>query len=550
MPITEKIFRNLISDFKIRKTISKKNKSITLVIECPTSGRRKEYQKELEAKLISKASKQFVNNGKGDFGRIKDDVSKSSMATTIVVYPDNKNNNTTTYNLVFKDPTGSKTISKTGNIDIEVTPYKMGVTNKWITPKVMAKMMKTYFKTMDIPETTKKQFYEIIDASLDTSKELLEYNILQSKNMSYFIETISAIRLASLITQSDKYILDDLLDMPKQYKEMVAKNRNKITLMLPAKQNYPLMDYFIDFKGNQKESESLKISVKAKLTSGLKEGQSASGDTNTVKFQDLFENTPANVDIWYDNLNQMTRGQLKEHQYGPKIIAHESVKASVMDKNVGGLYPIKAVAELLESAMTSKNLIMQIKNTLKKFGVSSSIDISVTKESGKDSYTEDEVTQSYVNAIKKIGPGIGKTYKKEKRLVDILSGKDLYIIEKSMGKIMKSSNIPENKVKIDVANLVVLSERILQQGSKISSTSKYNFYLMFFDNVLKKQHVIYSVATRIGPDKLKLNFYAMANWDKEYHKFQKDFSALWIQLRGKSATNSKPASTGALGISV
>ena len=55
---------------------------------------------------------------------------------------------------------------------------------------------------------------------------------------------------------------------------------------MPVQQNFPLMDYYISYDGKNDESTALKVSVKSKL-SVAKEGKEATGDTNTIKFDDL-----------------------------------------------------------------------------------------------------------------------------------------------------------------------------------------------------------------------------------------------------------------------
>lgn len=545
---TDKVFNESIASYVIRKTVNKKDGGVTLVLECPTKGKRKEYQEDLEKHLTKvSGNKSFINQGKGNLGRIKDNESKGLLATTVLI----PGNQPSLYILVFKDPAGTVTSSKSGGFDLEVRPAKMGITNNWYTPKEMGQIMKDYFSGLkNVPLTTIKEFHDIIDESLNPNKLIVDYNVQQTLNMSYFAEALSAMKLGVLLQKQDSYILDNLLDFPKQLKDIVAKNKSRICIYLPTQANYPLLDYYIDYTGTKSFKDALKISVKSKLPSGLKEGVEGTGETNTIKFQDLFDNSPENVDDWFNSLKQMTRGQLKEHQYGPKIIAREGVNASIIDKTVGNMYTIKALAELLNESKTSINQIEQIRKTLKAFGQIKTPDITVIKESGKGYYNEDDVVNAYVNSFKIIGPNIGKKYKKEMLLSKALTGKNLYIVENTIGKIMQTSNTKPDKVKKDISNLVVLSEKILDQGSRVKSISKYNFYLMFYMQVLQKLHVIYSVPTRYGPNKLIFKFYAMANWDKEYHNFQKDFSALWIGLRGKSNTNAKPGQYGALGISV
>jgi hypothetical protein len=519
----------------IIQTLTKNSKKFggeVLSVYCPSDDRL-QYQKEVEQIL---AKKLIVNGGNGEKGRVEDKVVSSGSKLTTVQTPDKL------YILYFRPPKGTITKSKSGTINIAVKPKQMKVVDAWYTAEELAKKIHDYVNNLKIPQTLKVQFFDILEESLDANKLTIDYNIVQTKDMSFFAETISAIKLAKLLEVKNTYIVNTVLKMPKQYQSLLGQKR--VEIFLPAAGNYPLLDYFINYKGTRKEEDSLKISVKSKLPSDLKEGVEATGETNTVKFQDLFDKAPENVDDWYNSLKDMTRNQLKINQYGPKIIAYEGVSASVINKSIGNLFPLKALAELLNDDRTRDKQREQIKQTFKAFGQKKTPDYYLP-------YKEEDVINAYLRVIKIIGPGVGTTYRKETLLSKITEiSKDYDIINHTMGKIMKTGSTEPNKVKRNVSNLVIMAEKILDQSSKKESKSKYNFYLMFYDNVLKKQHVIYSVPTRIGPNKLIFKFYAMANWDKEYHKFKKDFSALWIDLRGKSNTNAKPGAYGALGIAV
>jgi hypothetical protein len=529
------LLKTVLGSPYIIETLTKNSKKFggeVLSVYCPSDDRL-QYQKEVEQIL---AKKLIVNGGNGEKGRVEDKVVSSGSKLTTVQTPDKL------YILYFRPPKGTITKSKSGTIDIAVKPKQMKVVDAWYTAEELAKKIHDYVNNLKIPQTLKVQFFDILEESLDANKLTIDYNIVQTKDMSFFAETISAIKLAKLLEVKNTYIVNTVLKMPKQYQSLLGQK--KVEIFLPEAGNYPLLDYYINYKGTRKTEDSLKISVKSKLPSDLKEGVEATGDTNTVKFQDLFDKAPENVDAWYNSLKDMTRNQLKINQYGPKIIAYEGVSASVINKSIGNLFPLKALAELLNDKLTKDKQREQIKQTFKAFGQKKTPDYYLP-------YKEEDVINAYLRVIKIIGPGVGTTYRKETLLSKITEiSKDYDIINHTMGKIMRTGSTEPDKVKRNVSNLVIMAEKILDQSSKKESKSKYNFYLMFYDNVLKKQHVIYSVPTRIGPNKLIFKFYAMANWDKEYHKFKKDFSVLWIDLRGKSNTNAKPGAYGALGIAV
>ena len=68
------------------------------------------------------------------------------------------------------------------------------------------------------------------------------------------------------------------------------------------------------------------------------------------------------------------------------------------------------------------------------------------------------------------------------------------------------------------------------------SDTRYNFYKMFYDQVLERQKIVYAMPTRYGTV-LKYKFFAVKNWNKEYEAIKKVADRYWMSLRGKSSTN-------------
>jgi len=79
-----------------------------------------------------------------------------------------------------------------------------------------------------------------------------------------------------------------------------------------------------------------------------------------------------------------------------------------------------------------------------------------------------------------------------------------------------------------VWNLAHLCEKILEVTTETTSQTSYNFYQLFFDEVLKKKSIAYAVAKREGKQ-LTYNFYSKVNYKKEYND--------WIKLRTKNSAN-------------
>ena len=76
--------------------------------------------------------------------------------------------------------------------------------------------------------------------------------------------------------------------------------------------------------------------------------------------------------------------------------------------------------------------------------------------------------------------------------------------------------------------LSVFCEKVLTQGSRQQSVTKYNFYQMFYDQVLTKKAVAYAVVKKQGKD-LKYLYVAKVNWKQEFDE--------WIALRGQNSLN-------------
>ena len=74
-------------------------------------------------------------------------------------------------------------------------------------------------------------------------------------------------------------------------------------------------------------------------------------------------------------------------------------------------------------------------------------------------------------------------------------------------------------------NIGIICEKILQAASKKSNQTNYNFYQMFFDEVLRKKELAYAITT-ISGGQLKYNFYSKVNFILEYKN--------WIELRSKA----------------
>ena len=401
--------------------------------------------------------------------------------------------------------------------------YPIEIVNQWLTPEQMITRTKLYLKQLNLPEEILKEFSLLLSRTLDGQSRDIQINIEKSPAAAEFFEVLSAIKLAALMRAQNTYIIDEVLFLPKEDKKLVTKKDIKI--YIPKAPNYPLLDYFISYNkitGNQAENEkkALKVSVKAKISSPTVQ-------TNTVKFQDLFSSEQKVIE-WYSDVSI----QEKKTQLGPKEIALSAAQSqSAMS---AALYPIAALEKLLKGN-TQSNQKKQITATLRYFGKKRNT-LEIKKFGSKNTYTDKEIDEAFIRTIKLIGPKV-KTYSKDKELSEILSDKtDLFIMTKVFQQLLTTSTFSADKVKISIENLNVICERILSQGSKPLSDTRYNFYKMFYDQVLERQKIVYAMPTRYGTT-LKYKFFAVKNWNKEYEEIKKVADRYWMSLRGKSSTN-------------
>jgi len=492
--------------------------------------KRTEHQLDIE-KSLSKYKKYINLNG-----RVSVPGSKNFLATTI-------DDDTTTYIIGLKEESNALVLLP-GKINL-----KNPVVGQWLTAIEMKKRILQHIdENSSLSADDNKSYHDLLKAAIQPNTNPIKYDVPKNENNAEFFELVSAINLASLLKNKNSYITDTLLDMPDKYKKILGTKDVKI--YVPSDSTFALLDYFIDYKGVadmklsqlDKETKSLKISVKAKLSAAA-EGKYATGDTNTIKFTDLFDGDLKNVDEWYKNLSKYKLEDLKKQQYGPKIIAYAGVESSIT--KLGTMYPIKALGQLLSVGQDKVNIKKQLAKTLIAFGQKKVVNF---KGPGKTEYTNDEVTAAYMDIITNLSSNIANYRKEDPLKVDMVSQKKNYdIVLAALPLILQTSK--SQKIKENVANIGVICERVLQNSSSKESESKYNFFYMFYDQVLEKKHIIYAVPTRLGSTQIKFKYLAYANWLSEYKNWQGDIEKAWIGLRGKSNANHL-GDYGALGISV
>ena len=382
-------------------------------------------------------------------------------------------------------------IAKVIETQLKPSNIKPSIVNDWLTPEQIVSNVESYIKAQDIEGQAKKQIIELLKLTLKTNNSSIPFNAPNDIVPAEFYEILTAIKLGVLLRSNDKTTFKILGIPPK-----MDLSQSKIRIKIPKQANMPLLDYYLSIKkDDDNDNDALKISVKSKVKSP---------ETNTVKFADIFENENS-VQIWYKELANVA---LKKGQRGQKIIA-ESAMEVYEGSGAGGTFsgraqvgvPLNAVLNLLNDANQSGRITTIIKEKFK---------------------TSDKDIINFKDSLKIIFDNIKKLKKDDDLSKIITDRKQLLSISAIIANNLKQGGLPaEAKFK----NIGIICEKILQFSSKKTDVNNYNFYEMFFDEVLRKKELAYAITT-INGGNLKYNFYSKVNFASEYKK--------WIELRSKA----------------
>ena len=372
----------------------------------------------------------------------------------------------------------------TGKAKFKPSDIKPSIVNDWLDAYDIVDNVKKYIKSVDLEATVEKEILYLLDETAKDTRTKIPFDIPKDLIPAEFYEVLTSVKLAILLKKNDADIRK-ILGIPK---DMDLK-RSKVKIYIPQKANFPLIDYYISITAIEKKSEesALRISVKSKVKSPK---------ANTVKFKDVFSNKKDITD-WYNSLNS----QLKQKQKGPKIVAESALDVynSYTGKAVFGI-PIMSVLNLIRDDRTNiTRIINDILNNV----------ITV---------------QEFENILKTI----------EKNLSKVGNNTEMSTFDNDIGvaasKVIQStmSKVGGTPVKNTVYNMAYLCEKILVSASKQTSSTKHNYYQMFYDQVLTQKSIAYAVSSVTGKT-LNYNFYSLVNFEQEY--------ASWLALRSKNSPN-------------
>lgn len=373
----------------------------------------------------------------------------------------------------------------TGKTKFKPSDIVPSIVNEWMNAEEIIANTTKYIKNAELSDEVEKQIIKLLQETGKDSNTAIPFDAPKDLVPSEFFEILTAVKLAVLLRKNDPKTRK-VLGIP----EKMDLSRSKIKIYIPQQANYALIDYFISVTASEKKDEdsAIKISVKSKVKSPK---------PNTVKFKDVFSREK-DVSDWYKGLNR----PLQQKQKGPKIITETALGVYGMGKGKAMFgVPIVAMINLLKHD---------------KLKISALI---------KQKIKSDITVQEFESILKEIHSKI-TTVSNNTDLSNVLD-KKLYL--KASTLIQASfSKTGGKEVKNIVFNIAHVCERLLEAASIEGSVTGYDFYQMFFDEVLTKKKIAYAVASKKGKS-IQYNFYSLVNFAQEY--------ASWLSLRTKNFPN-------------
>jgi hypothetical protein len=394
----------------------------------------------------------------------------------------------------------------------DLKPSKVpGLTDAWLSPDQFKNKVISYINSNSFPSkniSLKESYTNIVNDSY--KNQISDSPSIASDLSSEFFEILSALKAARLLQENNSYIMK-VFGLPVE-----RVDRSKVKIYIPQKANEPLTDYEISYdKDSPKygENGNLKISVKSKVR-----GSSAA----TVKFDSLFSNV-SDVNAWFNKL----ASKIKTRQVGQFNVARSALSYKSYGQ-ITTLYPIRAIKMLLSSVLRgrvnsdfSRVITGGNVNSFRK--ICAEVDKKITSNKPSVRYIPVDELISDKKLLKEcktfIAHNLGKNTK------DYISALDKLPELKGEKYVIQGT---DEKYPFSLNNFALICERVVVATSKKEGSSKLNFYKMFYDNVLTKKEVAYSVLELIKQNdevRLHYGFYSKYNFNKY---------KTWIALRSKN----------------
>ena len=374
----------------------------------------------------------------------------------------------------------------TGKAKFKPSDIVPSIVNEWLNSDEIIDNVKKYIKSVDLEKTVETEILDLLTKTGKDNSISIPFDAPKDLVPAEFFEVLTAVKLSVLLKNNDSRTRQ-ILGIPKN----MDLKKSKIKIYIPQQANFPLIDYYISITASEKKDPetSLRISVKSKVKTPK---------ANTVKFKDLFDGKKDVAD-WYKSLNR----SLQQQQKGPKTVAESAINVytDYKGKFLFGV-PIVAMMNLMKEDKV--NITPLIKKEIGSY-------ISFND-------FESILKQIYVKM---------KTVTNDTDLTEVLDKKSYLKASNLIQSFMSKTGGKE--VDNSVYNIAYVCERLLVSSSKENSSTKYNYYQMFFDEVLMKRKIAYAVSSMQGKT-IKYNFYSLVNFTQEY--------ASWLSLRSKNSPNS------------
>ena len=391
-----------------------------------------------------------------------------------------------------------------------------GITDTWLSPQQFYNNVISFINSSKFPSSNiilKKDYTSAVTDSYNNNGLLDKLGIAPDM-ASEFFEILSVLKLSKMLLNNDLHI-KQVVGWPDD------ERIDKVEIFLPEAANEALIDYKIAINGNR--NSPLKISVKSKVRGS---------STATVKFTTAFSNE-AEVHKWFKGI----LSESKHSQIGQRMIASSCLEYKKYSKK-GTLYPIRALRKLFSN--TTKNNV--------KADFNSVLDTSSMKP------------EEWVKLITLIDKKIVSTQNNYIPIDNIITDSELlqkakkFIADNLFSgsssktntlKLLVSASIeeaskksPNKRYPFALNNVALLCERVLVKTSQKTGSSQFNFYKLFYEQVLLKESVVYSVTSnaKVAEEaRLKYDFISTKNFSQYKN---------WIEMRSKNYANNMQDALG------